>query len=345
MSDRPAVRLAVPWLHDAIGAVCEAGTWPPMDAFGWLVARAESHPAPAVDWREWLLVAVDPALARALEHWPAGPSLAAACGARAGAGQSWAVAQPVHLAAGMDHLRMAPLAQAAPDRTETQQIAAALRAHFRVEELELLDFVDGAWLVRFSALPACTTHDPAAVVGRDIHDFMPAGDGGARVRRLMNEIQMLLHEHPVNVGRVGSGALPINGLWLWGFGAQVAHAAATPGRPPGWTLQADDPWIEALWRVHGGATASPDAPVDPSAGADHLVARTRPASGPSEEALAEVDANLLDPLRQAAGRGALRRLEIHDGAHVHTLDAWARWRFWRRRRAAGGTHTYGRFPR
>ena len=345
MSDRPAVRLAVPWLHDAICAASEAGTRPPMDAFDWLAARAESRPAPAGDWREWLLAAVDPALAGAPERWPAGPSLAAACGLRVGAGQSWAVAQPVHLAAGMDHLRMAPLAQSAPDDDETQQIAASLRAHFSVEELELVDFVGGAWLVRFSALPDCATHDPAAVAGRDVHDFMPAGDGGARVRRLMNEIQMLLHEHPVNVRRIGSGALPINGMWLWGFGEQVAQAAATPSRLPAWTLQADDPWIEALWRVHGGATAPPDAPLDMSAGADHLVVRTRPASGPSEEALAEVDANLLGPVRQATGRGALRRLEIHDGAHVHTLDAWARWRFWRRRPAMGGARTDGRFPR
>ena len=345
MSDRPAVRLAVPWLHDAAEAASGAGTRPPMDAFGWLAARAESRPVPVGDWREWLLAAVDPALVRALERWPAGPSLAAASGARAGPGQSWAVAQAVHLAAGMDHLRMAPLAQSAPDRNETQQIAATLRAHFSVEELELVDFVDGAWLVRFSALPDCATHDPAAVVGRDVHDFMPSGNGGARVRRLMNEIQMLLHEHPVNVRRIGSGALPINGLWLWGFGAQDAHAAVTPSRLTGWTLQADDPWIEALWRMHGGTTALPETPVDARVGADHLVARTRPASGPFGEALAEVDANLLDPLRQAASAGALRRLEIHDGARVHTLDAWARWRFWRRRARKGGTPAHGRFSR
>ena len=45
------------------------------------------------------------------------------------------------------------------------------------------------------------SHDRTPSSGHNVHDFMPAGRDGARVRSLMNEMQMLLHEHPVNERR------------------------------------------------------------------------------------------------------------------------------------------------
>jgi len=38
-------------------------------------------------------------------------------------------------------------------------------------------------------------------------------------RRLQNELQMLLHDHPVNAAREARGELAINGIWFWGAGA------------------------------------------------------------------------------------------------------------------------------
>jgi hypothetical protein len=43
-------------------------------------------------------------------------------------------------------------------------------------------------------------------------------------RRLLNEIQMVWHEHPVNEARAARGVAPINGLWLYG--------GARPWTPP-----------------------------------------------------------------------------------------------------------------
>jgi hypothetical protein len=43
-----------------------------------------------------------------------------------------------------------------------------------------------------------------------------------RFRSQLNELQMLLHEHPVNLAREARGDLPVNSVWLWGGGTRPA---------------------------------------------------------------------------------------------------------------------------
>jgi hypothetical protein len=174
----------------------------------------------------------------------------------------------------------------------------------------------------------CTTHDPAALAGRNIHDYLPGGPDGARMRSRMNELQMVLHEHPVNERRTSTRAAPVNALWLWGFGTLEAVPQALPamGR---WTLQADDLWLRTFWRVHGGT----ERPLGGMAGIEEssaLVAMTQPPTSEPGEALAEVDSSLLARLCRSVQAGALDALEIHDGARVHALDRHSRLRLWRR---------------
>jgi hypothetical protein len=323
------VRVALPWLHACFGEAREPGLAPgALPWLRWLYGRGNVTRAARSDWRRWLVGGAGAEVATALERWPAGPSRAAAAGAGAGSSLCWSVAQPVHLAAGMDHLRMAPLADAVPGEAEAQAIAATLRAHFAGEAFDLLEFVDGAWLVRWTDTVDCVTHDPVAVVGHDVHDYMPAGPDGARVRSLMNEMQMLLHEHPVNERRARQRQAPVNALWLWGFGAFDVAAEGLPGTS-GWTLRTDDPWLRAFWHLHGGTEESLAAAGAVVAGHE-LIALAQPPTSDPGEALAELDSSLLARLASAVRGGALRLLEIHDGARVLTLDAHARLRFWRR---------------
>jgi hypothetical protein len=330
VSTRPTMRVALPWLHEAVVAARATAELPALPALAWLTGRGTPRGASSLDWRFWLLEAVHPATAATLRHWPAGPCLAAtATAADEGRPVTWAVAHPVHLAVGMDHVRLAPLADAVPSMAEAESLAATLRAHFAGEGFDFVAYLDGAWVVRCTAPIECTTHEPAAVVGRNVHDFLPAGPDGARVRSVMNEIQMLLHDHPVNQRRAATRALPINGVWLWGFGTS---AEASDHRLPAadrWTLHADDLWLRSFWRHHGGATAAlGDAGTLASGHA--LVAMTQPPTSDPGEALAEIDSSLLTRLRGAVQSGDLQALELFDGARVHALDAYSRWRFWRR---------------
>ncbi|MGZ7354524.1 hypothetical protein ACXWRX_09325, partial [Streptococcus pyogenes] len=56
---------------------------------------------------------------------------------------------------------------------------------------------------------------------------LPQGPQGRRWRVLINEAQVLLHQHPLNAERRAKGLPPVNSLWLWGAGrlpAQVRGA-------------------------------------------------------------------------------------------------------------------------
>ncbi|MCE3285774.1 MAG: hypothetical protein K0R70_2030, partial [Steroidobacteraceae bacterium] len=126
MTARPAVRIVLPWLHEAIGEARASGTLPAMASFRWLAGRGNSTRAPQGDWRDWLLTSVDAAAHAEFGRWPAGPCLAAAAGVGVGTAQAWAVAQPVHLAPGLDHVRIGPLAEAMPTAAEAEQLAATV---------------------------------------------------------------------------------------------------------------------------------------------------------------------------------------------------------------------------
>ena len=49
-----------------------------------------------------------------------------------------------------------------------------------------------------------------------LRELMPKGSDAPELRRLMTEVQMLLHAHPVNQKREINGILPVNALWFYG---------------------------------------------------------------------------------------------------------------------------------
>ena len=68
------------------------------------------------------------------------------------------------------------------------------------------------------------THPLHDAVGRRIDNYLPASSAA---RRLLNEIQMLFHAHPVNALREQRGQPAINSVWLWGEGSLPAAPAAS----------------------------------------------------------------------------------------------------------------------
>ena len=59
------------------------------------------------------------------------------------------------------------------------------------------------------------------VQARNVGPFMPEGEAGAALRALMNEVQMLFFEHPVNAAREQRGQPAVSGIWPWGEGAAL----------------------------------------------------------------------------------------------------------------------------
>ena len=113
----------------------------------------------------------------------------------------------------------------------------------------LFDAVSGLWADRaISALPlnnrqwriwldpSASTRSltPAAMAEMRLSDWWPQEDSLREWRRLLNEIQMVWHEHPVNIARAERGEVPINSLWLFGGakGWSPGHSAVPTDADP-----------------------------------------------------------------------------------------------------------------
>jgi len=318
------MRVALPWWEAALRDARDGGESIVLPAMEWLQGRAARRYPLASPWREWLLECAGLG-EHVVERFPAGPCapLAARDGIPAGL---WAVAQPVHLAAAIDHLRLVPLHDLAITAEEAEALHATIRGHLAGTGFDLECDTPARWTLRCRDSIECSTFEPAQVVGQNVRDFMPAGRDGPAIRSLMNEIQMLLHEHPVNERRERARRPAINSLWLWGFGpALPVVRQALP------TLATDDAWLAGVWALQGArATAAGNSHAMLAApGPGSLIAMTLPTAPSLADSLREIDAGLLVAALSAVKSGRCRSLEICLGSTVIELDALSRWRFWR----------------
>ena len=318
------LRLALPWLGAALAAaVAEGRPAVRCPAAEWLLARGNADAA-GPSWREWLLEGV--ADARDLQRrCPPGPSIRALHTGEPPSG-TWACARPVHLLTAIDHLQLAP-GSLDLDASESSALLDDINRHFEERGFRFHAPSAGEeWSLECADAIDCSSVEPLDAAGRNLRGLLPAGRDGARICALMNELQMLLHEHPVNRDRAGRGRPAVNSFWLWGFGQLTeSRTAILPA------LYADDAWLAGAWRLHG-ASARPleqCAPGEARAGDTVLVGWSRGPEGEVEEALAMADRRLFSPARMALMSGAVRVVDLRLGGRAFTTDRGARLRFWR----------------
>jgi hypothetical protein len=99
-------------------------------------------------------------------------------------------------------------------------------------------------LAREARLPEFAT--PEVALGRDLLEMLPAGAEGARWRALLNEAQVILHNHPVNAQRAARGAVAANSLWFWGGGLLPDAVSTTVAG-----VRSEDVELQALARLAG----------------------------------------------------------------------------------------------
>ena len=172
----------------------------------------------------------------------------------------WLRADPVHLRIVHDQLVLHPAAQVGAD--EAQQLCAALNAHFAGDGLHFAAPHPLRWYLRLVDDPGIATVSLPQMGGKDVHREMPRGDQGLRWHGFLNEIQMLLHAHPLNEVREQRGDWQINGVWLWGGGR-----AAAPLRSPATRMCTDSALAGAFARVAG----LPAAPLPGEDGPDDCI--------------------------------------------------------------------------
>ena len=321
------VALALPAFRAALELSAELdGATPDLPGAQWLASRGHRVAGPHGGWRTWLLSILGPG-ADALQRCPAGASVRAlATGFREDG--CWACAQPVHLVTGLDHLRLAPPSAVELAPAETEALAESIETALAGSGYSLRPCGSDPWTLACPVEIDCDTVEPAQAVGRDIRDFLPAGRDGALVRKLTNELQMLLHEHPVNTGRVALGLAPVNSFWLWGFGcARATEPTPLPA------LFTDDPWLRGLWRLHGAESAPLAAAASALATEPTLLIAAADADKDSRTQLARWESGLCAPLAVALHRGGVRSARILLGDAEYAVSKGARFAIWRRRRS------------
>ena len=133
--------------------------------------------------------------------------------------RAWGELTPVHWRIGSDGVHLVDPTALALSEPESRALLAAVQPLFAGEGFTLHWGAPLRWYAAHPALQGLATASIERVIGRNIERWLPRDAAGKGLRRLQNEVQMLLHDHPLNDAREAAGALPINSFWLSGCGA------------------------------------------------------------------------------------------------------------------------------
>lgn len=151
--------------------------------------------------------------------------------------------RPVHLHVGLDHLVLAVPQADEIDATEAEALAGAANRLFADDGLFWTAHTPCAWTlrarteaarIRLRALGTLQCRSARLAAGRNIDAWQPEGEAARAWRALVNELQMLWFEHPVNLAREAAGRPVLNSVWLEG------RAGAASVRAFDAVLTADD---------------------------------------------------------------------------------------------------------
>jgi hypothetical protein len=140
----------------------------------------------------------------------------------------WLCADPAWVQPDLSGARLLACGQLALQVDEARALAEPLLPVFAEAGMTLEVSSPDRWHLRLP--PSLSLPDfaaPEQALGEDLYGHLPQGPDGRRWRVLLNEVQVLLHQHPINNERRMRGLPPINSLWLWGGGVLPQHMTTT----------------------------------------------------------------------------------------------------------------------
>ena len=220
----------------------------------------------------------------------------------------WLRADPAHVRPDMTGARVLAIGELGLSQAEADALVAPLRPLFGDTGFPISAPHPARWYLALpveARLPAFAA--PESVLGDDLFLHLPDGPEGRRWRALLNEAQVILHNHPVNAARVASGRVPANSLCFWGAGRLPDQVQGRLRR-----VHSEDPQLASLAAL---AAAGP-----PGADGDLLDLR-------DSRDWAGVETSLLERLAGAGAAGLV--LDFADGVSWW-LRPGQRWRLLRR---------------
>jgi hypothetical protein len=134
-------------------------------------------------------------------------------------GHAWGELTPAHWHVGRDHVSLADPQALALTADESRRVFDAVRPLFESEGWLLAWGAPTRWYAAHETLAGLPCASLDRVIGRNVDLWLPAHPRARLVRRLQNEVQMLLYQFPMNDEREARGDLPVNSFWLSGCGA------------------------------------------------------------------------------------------------------------------------------
>jgi hypothetical protein len=233
------VHLAVPdlvWPDRDSRAAADPGRFVALET---LLARGRRSATVSGGFEQWLLAAWQ---ARA-----AAPHALVADGGAAGDAW-WLRADPCSLRLNRETVVPLDAAMFELSRSDADALAGHLNARLAGRGFAFDPLQPERWYLRSEAPLGADAPPLALARGRPVDVRPGAGGDEARLSALANEIQMLLHDHPVNEARERRGEPPVNAVWLWGGGR-----LERPGARPFQRVRSADPLAAGLALGSGAA--------------------------------------------------------------------------------------------
>lgn len=261
---------------------------------------------------------------------------------------TWVCVDPVHLLVDQQGIRLDDPTRIALTADEADALATTLAPLW--EGYGQLHTSPAGWHLRIDGPTPDLPASLVALVGRPARELLPEGDGGKPWRRLMNEVQMALHDHPVNLARAATGQPVVTSLAFWGGGTLGKPVPAQSHL----TLSSPEQALRGC-ALHAGARARllPDnfgklpAELFTSGTAVlHLAALEIPTRLRDalrwREALESLERDWFAPALAALRQQRMENLALHgfgEGSHLALqLKPADRWKFWRRPAALTELH-------
>jgi hypothetical protein len=131
---------------------------------------------------------------------------------------AWGLLTPVHWHLGTDQVSLADPASLLLDEAASRAFFDAVAGLFTSEGFVIRWGAPTRWYLAHESLAELPTASLDRVIGRNVDRWLPAAPQARLLRRLHNEVQMLLHTHPLNAEREARGLPTLNSYWLSGCG-------------------------------------------------------------------------------------------------------------------------------
>ena len=242
--------------------------------------------------------------------------------------------QAIHLRPDMHSAVIVPIQFNQDNIQDIGIIINDLKDLFKVD-CDVTAIANGVFLLHLKQFEA-PVHYPhiLSVLGKTINPYIEQTRQILPWYKLLNEIQMFLHQHEVNQQRMQRGLLTINSLWFWGAGSKPQATDSSLA----WYC--DDPLLNRF-AASLGLAPQPCSGIGTNAGStDMLVIDLRlmeflkmGLSVPLDQLLLDIDCKFLQPLLSMFDKGRIQIVLRAGYEFDFELKPSARLKFWRPRRS------------